>query len=208
MIIPFCGYDFNVKTDSTLKTHAALSGDEIVKTLNDSQYTIPEIILVNRFRAKFHYYKMTRVLTRFGFCFSFNMMDYSDIFNDQNLSKDFDSFKSNLNSSYDSYNGYRTQDIDAYPNRIFSGQSNSLTFLLVSYKHDEDAACSGPRVGFRIFWHSPYEIPQLSHRNVYLRPDNDFNIFMKAIRIKTSKDLIRYGYVTYELLLCNSWCLI
>jgi hypothetical protein len=132
-------------------------------------------------------------MTSDGFCFNFNLIDYFDIFNDEKLStKDFESFKNNLSSSYDAFDGYRTQDTDSYPFRIFSGEANSLAFIFVHYKNDEDSACSGADMGFKVYWHQPYEIPLPWHRSIFVRPSNEYALFMKATRVTTSKYLERY----------------
>lgn len=185
--------------DSSFDDTAYLAGEDIVKDMSRTQYVANETLITARFRSQYdsELNTVNRVLTSDGFCMSFNLEDYSTLFKENaGLSEDFDSYRNGRKSEWTPLQGYAANaTVSAFPYRIFSGKKNSLVLLLVQSKNDEDASCSGPDVGFKIYWHMPNEIPGSWHRYVMVPPQKSSNMIMKATRVSTSSDLKRYSPV-------------
>lgn len=68
-----------------------------------------------------------RILTDFGFCFSFNILDFGEIFS-ENISEDFESFRGEKVSQWSLHGGYKTEEQEVYPVR--ASKNSPLSFVV------------------------------------------------------------------------------
>ncbi|KAL7027665.1 hypothetical protein ACKWTF_005516 [Chironomus riparius] len=121
-----------------------------------------------------------RTYTDFGFCFSFNLMGYNSLFNDD-ISSDFEAYKRKKivkNWSNDADIEFHDDDYedqeetwtleDGYPGSEDHQplRSTKLQYLLVRIKvnrSDASNICTGPFDLYRVLFHLPNEIPSMMH---------------------------------------------
>ena len=174
-----------------------LNGSDFVSTMSEVQFELNQTLVGMKTDKGFVLdnfgSEMDRVMTSEGFCATYNLQDYPLLFRENSdLSSDFNSYKNNRTSTWNPLDGYKSDEKDQYPKRIFSGSKSKVVFLLGQSANDVDEACLGPDQGFRIFWHMPNEIPSYMHRSVIVGIEKSKNLIMKATQIRTSDDLQRY----------------
>lgn len=101
----------------------------IVKLLDEIFPTVSEVLTVCWFRKKSlpcdKIFK--RILTDFGFCYSFNLLSHEEIFI-QDVSNDFDSFKRSETSQWTLHDGYKIDEEEVFPMR--ASKNSPLTFVV------------------------------------------------------------------------------
>ncbi|XP_063243266.1 pickpocket protein 28-like [Bacillus rossius redtenbacheri] len=114
----------------------------------------------------------TPIVTEEGICFTFNMLDPTEIFT--NIAAQYNqkftqhgkkSSGWTLDKGYDALTPLQT-----YPNRALgAGYNVGLVVMLRSFTEDIDYLCKGAVPGFRVLLHNPAELPRVSQQ--YLRSD-------------------------------------
>ncbi|XP_017770397.1 PREDICTED: pickpocket protein 28-like [Nicrophorus vespilloides] len=108
----------------------------------------------------------TPILTDEGVCFTFNMLDRKELFNDDMLI-----FKDYLqhNQSSVGWNleyGYgKNVKKNTYPRRaLFSGATKGLQVIMLANDKDLDYICGDSLQGYKILLHHPAEVPRVSQQ--------------------------------------------
>ncbi|CAG9811450.1 unnamed protein product [Chironomus riparius] len=176
---------------------AELDGVDFVATMSEVQFPLNQTFVGMKTEKGFltdnFEDAVDRVMTSEGFCATYNLQDYPLLFRqDKDLSSDFDSYKNNRSSTWNPLDGYKNDETDQYPKRIFSGTKSKIVFLLAQSGNDIDEACLGPEQGFKIYWHMPNEIPSYMHRSVVVGVEKSKTLVMKATQVRSSDDLQRY----------------
>ncbi|XP_063915457.1 pickpocket protein 28-like [Zophobas morio] len=102
------------------------------------------------------------VLTEDGICFTFNMLDRSELFtNAVYLHGDYLMSHDKRSGGWTLENGYPDKaGKETFPRRTMSaGPSFGLLLLLGAYEEDLDYICRGPMQGFKVLLHHPAEVP-------------------------------------------------
>lgn len=114
------------------------------------------------------------VLTDEGVCFSFNLQNASELYNEQFIHEHYHVTRHNKPSYYRNGRWNIPPDVDdgeddvVYPRRVYVG-SEGLRFELILNKKDKDYVCSGPVQSFKIQFSSFDNHPQMK-RNFYRIP--------------------------------------
>ncbi|KAL7011593.1 hypothetical protein ACKWTF_014336 [Chironomus riparius] len=166
---------------------------KLVEKLSEKQFQ-DEILLNGHWEFdKSDYLKdyINRVLTFDGFCFTFNQLNFNEIFTNQ-IHEDFEVYKHKYSSNWSVTSGYLTSNSN-YP---FKMQENKKSVLIWLEPNDTkiDKFCSNYQRGFQIFWHSPGEIltpwiPSININSV----NRKFQIFLKVKSFKMSPELQKYN---------------
>lgn len=133
-----------------------------------------------------------KVLTDFGFCYASNLLDYSEIFNNQ-ISEDFHSFKHEKPAQWSLHGGYATQDEEVFP--IRASKNSPLTFVLAVNNSDILNLCLRAGKGHRLFFHLPSEIPTLFHNEHFLTFNTERVITLSAKSYTVDKLSLKYSPV-------------
>lgn len=133
------------------------------------------------------------VLTDDGICFSFNLLNASELYHEDFLHEHYHVTRHNKPSYY--WNGIvpsnLTEDM-IYPRRVLTG-SEGLRFELILPMRDKDYVCSGAVQSFKIQLHSSYDHPQM-HRNFYRIPMSHDIIMSVHPNIMNSTDQLIQNY--------------
>lgn len=137
-------------------------------------------------------------LTDEGICFTFNILNASEIYREENLAKNFTSrLTQELSSQYWSPNHipeYISENL-IYPRRVLSA-SEGLTLNLGLYTNDTDFLCGGPVQSFKILLHTAGEVPQLSKYYYRVPLDHDIVMSVRPNIMQTSETLLTdYNYM-------------
>lgn len=120
---------------------------------------------------------MKLILTHDGFCYTHNMIDFYEIFNEDVISSDFDSYKLDSFTFKPNHwtlnRGYQTSE-DIVPFRAVYGNSFKL---LMSINESNTDLCKDRREGFKVTYHLPNEIPTVFH-------DHDFIGFQRKLVVE------------------------
>lgn len=147
-------------------------------------------------------YSTVSPLTNVGYCESFNLLNPSDIFNEDILSPAFfDDIRiassSRLNfeqkfwsieSGYDNDESHNT-----FPFRSTNVHAH-LGFMagIFSRRKDLFTSCEYATSGFKVIFHNPYDWPVLSNNYVQLSNKEKYNMIITPSITKTSDSLISY----------------
>ncbi|XP_068913457.1 pickpocket protein 28-like [Tenebrio molitor] len=133
------------------------------------------------------------VLTDEGVCYSFNILDRSQIFND--LVNHYRKYhKSPVSSAtWTIEKGYLDEyRFDTYPRRaLLAGASNGLTMHLVTTKSDIDYMCKGVQ-GYRVILHTPMRMPRLKQEYFRVPLDQAVVTAVQPVMISTSEAVKTY----------------
>ncbi|KAG5683738.1 hypothetical protein PVAND_013003 [Polypedilum vanderplanki] len=136
---------------------------------------------------------INRVLTDYGFCYTFNMQDYDEIFNNV-ISKDFSSYQKRVKNQKNQWKmeeGYLTTDEkDVFPIRL--SKSNTLSLLFYLSENDTMNNCQAIGRVFTIILHQPNEIPTVFHEELYIPFGNRKTVILTAKILKTAESLRKY----------------
>lgn len=169
-------------------------GRDIVKILKEISYSVDDSMLFCKFRNALRDCTslFNEIITDNGVCYSFNMLNYNELFNENILSKDFDSFQNSKNSSWSLDGGYVTDNLNAYPYPVVSQKHDALRVILKSTDIDLDYICHGSKQGFKVFIHRPGDFPSLSGQHLFLPIKHDASVSLSATSTKISGLLKSY----------------
>lgn len=169
-------------------------GHDIVKILKEISFSIDDTMLFCKFRNALRDCTslFNEIITDKGICYSFNMLNYNELFKENILSRDFDSFYHSQNSSWSLDNGYKTDDLNAYPHPTVSQEHDALRVILKTTDIDLDYVCHGSKQGFKVYIHRPGEVPFISTQHLFLPIKHDASIALTASTSKISTNLKNY----------------
>ncbi|KAG5676566.1 hypothetical protein PVAND_006390 [Polypedilum vanderplanki] len=189
------------------------SETDIVKLISETSLTTEDIFISCSFRKTLtescnHIFN--KILTDFGFCHSANMQGYNTIFNENILSKDFDSYKrKNISSTWihdqpilndDNETIYWTldsgyiessDDLDFIPKRA-SKQNYFHSYLFVN-NTDSENFC--PQFGqvFKVIFHLPNEIPTIFHKEYTIEIGHQEIMYLTAKTYTSDESLRKFS---------------
>lgn len=165
---------------------------ELVAILRQISYSTDDSMMFCKWRSAIKGCKdlFTTILTDQGFCQTFNILDFEKVAKDR-IKDDF-AYSQKKNSSWGLQDGYKTNNLSAYPWPIISQQHDALRILLKTTDTDTDYICHGSNQGFKIFFHTPNEFPNTYGKHVFVPLEQEMIVKMRATMTKTSKDLMKY----------------
>lgn len=132
-------------------------------------------------------------LTEEGLCYTFNMLDSPELFNEEAQSSHY------LNHGYKAEwsldKGYnKDTNMFAYPRRALgAGLKTGLTVLLRANQSDLDYICRGPVQGFKILLHNPEETPRVSQQYFRAPLNQEVIVAVQPDMMTTSEGLKEYN---------------
>lgn len=158
-----------------LKEDSPTRGEEFEKILREIAVPKNEMILFCRFRNEILPCSdlFIESITDDGICYTFNMMDYEDLYRKQNQD-------AQAQYEWNVEKGYCSSDLDACPKRGFSGSEFGLNVVLSMKTTDLDYMCKGPIQGFKARVHSPDEHPQLMNGFFRVPLNGDIVVSMQS----------------------------
>ncbi|KAF2903795.1 hypothetical protein ILUMI_02372 [Ignelater luminosus] len=136
----------------------------------------------------------TPILTSEGLCYTFNIMDRSEIFTDivTNYRDSFSTF--GKVSKYSIQSGYDPDaTLDSYPRRSFIASIfGGLRVLLSIPREDIDYACIDAMQGFKVILHHPSEVPRGKLKYFRVPLDHSVTVAVKPNMMTTAKELSDY----------------
>lgn len=139
------------------------------------------------------------ILTDEGICFTFNMLNASEIYREENLAKNYSILIHDQSSSNTTINNLINikqskipDESESYPRRVQTA-SDGLKIDLRLFTNDSDFLCGGPVQSFKVLLHQAGEIPQMT--KYFYRIPLDHDIVM-AVRpsIMTTTDKLLENY--------------
>ncbi|XP_072397277.1 pickpocket protein 28-like [Diabrotica undecimpunctata] len=104
----------------------------------------------------------TPIITEEGICYSFNILDKHDIFNDNNEVVFEDFHNSPLSHNWNVESGYTKREVTMYPRRALRvGLKNALYIVLKTKKSDVEYECALDESGYRVNIDLPLNIPEI-----------------------------------------------
>ncbi|XP_044272487.1 pickpocket protein 28-like [Tribolium madens] len=134
------------------------------------------------------------MLTEDGMCFTFNMLDRSELFtNAVYLHGDYMGHDKR-SEGWSLENGYpKTTGKDTFPRRAMSAGSKAGLFLLLrAYEQDLDYVCRGPVQGFKVLLHHPAEVPRVGTQYFRAPLNQEIVVAVKPDMMTTSQGLRNY----------------
>ncbi|KAL1122049.1 hypothetical protein AAG570_003455 [Ranatra chinensis] len=134
----------------------------------------------------------TPIITEDGLCYTFNMLDASELFRRPAANQMFESRpKSNGWSLEKGYEPGTPRE--TYPNRALdAGTSAGLFIVLKAISADFDYYCRGPIQGFKILLHNPAEIPSVGERYFRAPMKQEVLVGISPEIMKTNEGLRSY----------------
>lgn len=140
----------------------------------------------------------SKVITDEGVCWTFNMLDQSDLF--------YETMDSSLrfpehgkHSEWFLEKDYQSSKLKVYPHRVIgSGLPSGLTVELRMKKSSINTGCKHGSQAFRFALHSPVEIPHLSKQFYSISFDKQTTIAVIPRMIYSSKDVRDYDPVSRQ----------
>ncbi|XP_030745226.1 pickpocket protein 28-like [Sitophilus oryzae] len=136
----------------------------------------------------------TPILTEEGLCFTFNMLNKEELFNNnvfltgEYMAHDRKSEGWNLRDGYPA-----DAPINTYPRRAMSaGFSSGFLLLLRAFEKDLDYMCRGPVQGFKILLHNPAETPRVGMQYFRAPLNEEVVVAVKPDMMTTSEGLKTY----------------
>ncbi|XP_076265224.1 pickpocket protein 28-like [Rhynchophorus ferrugineus] len=136
------------------------------------------------------------VITDEGICYTFNMLDRSDMFREDVIY--YENFLRNPereNLSWTLDDGYGEEEgLKTYPRRAsLAGVKNSLQVSLIAWNEDIDYTCKGSLEGFRVMLHTPMRIPTPSQQYFKVPLDEVVLGSIQPVMITTSDTVKVYN---------------
>lgn len=137
----------------------------------------------------------TEVVTEEGICYTFNLLDSSELFREEEMHNDYKILNHTKRSDHWTLeDGYAADaPADPFPVRVLgAGARGGLFILLRLYDYDLEYICRGPVQGFKILLHTPGEIPQVSKQYFRVPLEQEVVVSVKPNMITTSDGLKHY----------------
>lgn len=169
--------------------NATLDSNQIIDMIMTTSYEVDESLFRCFKQEEIPFdcaQKYRKVLTSEGYCFTFNALDYNEIFNENVLHEDFDGYKNGTASDWSPTSGYVTTDIDEYPLRIL-GTSVGFDIAMVVDENDNNMTSST-----RVAFHLPNEIVGSLTKVNYLNYQNDNQLVLNVREHRMDESLRRY----------------
>lgn len=131
---------------------------------------------------------LRRVLTHFGFCFSFNLLDFKQIFDTREISEDFKSYENSKVNNWTLEKGF--EDGDDYPNRMI--QTNRVHFRVTLFHNQMSNLCTNIGKNVLIFLHLPNEIMTPFHPENYIELGKTKEVKLEARKFSADESLRSY----------------
>jgi acid-sensing ion channel, other len=166
---------------------------ELTEILRSFSYAVNDSMMFCKWRNVIEECEnlFTEILTDQGICYSFNILDYSDIVKENVMHNDF-RFNTRPKSSWTLKNGYKSNDLTAYPWPVISQQYDALRVLLMTTDTDTDYVCQGSLQGFKIYFHQPNEFPKTFSQHVFVPIEQEAVITVKAVKTTSALNLLDY----------------
>lgn len=182
---------------SAFPLESGLETDEILPLLRRITVSLNETTLFCRWRnaigdcADF----FTETITEEGFCYTFNVLDSTELFKEEVLAPDFVYLKHNKSSTnWTLERGYETIDSETYPYRVLGpGARAGINIVLKLRDVDLDYICRGPVQGFKVLLHTPGELPRVSKQFFRIPLRQEVVVSVKPNMITTSEGLADYS---------------
>ncbi|KAF2903797.1 hypothetical protein ILUMI_02374 [Ignelater luminosus] len=134
------------------------------------------------------------ILTSEGICYTFNIMDRSEVFT-KNVAHYTDYFSTNGKlSEWSVETGYSEKaGTEAYPKRtIMAGVKGGLSITFLVNGDDLDFVCGDSLQGFKITLHHPGEIPRVKQKYLRVPLDHSIVASIKPNMMTTADGLVSY----------------
>lgn len=129
------------------------------------------------------------VVTSEGICYSYNMLDYRDLYT-SNIASSL-SYPKHGNRSSWTVVGYESNDPETHPERVMgSGKTAGITLKLTMEKKDVNYACKGTANGFRLSLHTADESPRIGS-HFYKIPFGAETMIAVTPRVTSTSDGLR-----------------
>lgn len=181
---------FNVQ----LNDSKVAGGHDIARILKEISYSVNDSMFLCKFRNVMRDCTklFKEIMTHRGICYSFNMLDYDQLFNDNVLDEDFRMFNRTKGSSWSLDGGYEDDDLNTYPYPAISQYRDSLKIILKTTDIDLDYVCPGSYQGFKVYFHLPGDFPSISGKHLFVPIRDDVIVATTASVNKISENLRKY----------------
>ncbi|XP_074030606.1 pickpocket protein 28 [Leptinotarsa decemlineata] len=134
------------------------------------------------------------MLTEDGMCFTFNMLDRSELFRKKVFMEGEYMQHGRESEGWTLENGYpKDAPMETFPRRALSaGSSAGLNLVLMAWLPDLDYVCKGPVQGFKILLHHPAEIPRVGTQYFRASLNQEVVVSVKPDMMTTSPGLRDY----------------
>jgi len=175
---------------------------DIVTNLEDISIPMDEIFESCRYGSRktfdckneFH-----KVINDEGLCYTFNMLDESEMYRKGMLDKKLRYPKNGMNSDWFLEKEYESINLKVYPHRVIgSGVPAGLSVELKMRKSSLNPGCKRGIQGFRLALHSPVEVSQVSKEFYSVPLQKETTIAVKPNMIYSSKDVKGYDPVARQ----------
>lgn len=182
---------------SAFPLESGLKNDEILPLLRKITVSLNETTLFCRWRNSIDSCEtfFTETITEEGFCYTFNVLDPSELFKEDVLAPDFMYLSSNKTSTnWTLEKGYETTNSETYPYRVLGpGARAGINIVLKLTDVDLDYICRGPVQGFKVLLHTPGELPRVSKQFFRIPLRQEVVVSVKPNMITTSEGLVDYS---------------
>lgn len=139
-----------------------------------------------------------------GICYTFNMLDGSEMFHKDMLDEQLRYPKNGQKSDWFLEKEYDSIKLKVYPHRVIgSGIEAGLSIELKMNKSNLNPGCKRGIQGFRLTLHNPLEIPQVSKRFYSVPLQKQTTISVEPRMIYSSKDVKGYDPVSRQCYFSN-----
>ncbi|CAH1098525.1 unnamed protein product [Psylliodes chrysocephalus] len=108
----------------------------------------------------------TPILTEDGICYSFNILDKTDIYRN-NTESIFDHFHKAPKTEWNVEGGYISKEVKVYPKRALRvGVRNQLMVVMKTRFDDVEFQCAYDESGYRVSIHLPSDIPEVPENHI------------------------------------------
>jgi hypothetical protein len=155
----------------------------------------------------YNVFYFVKTLTDQGYCSSFNLLQASDIFNNDELDPNFVnslemSDDHNLNRSakyWDPERGYLLEaTLKTYPLRSMEANVNlGFQLKLSMHKEEMDLQCENGTQGYKILFHYPTHWPQFTRSFIQISHNTRYKMVIKPQITTTAPGLERYSFRKY-----------
>lgn len=145
-----------------------------------------------------------KVISDEGICYTFNMLDESEMFHKAMLDEKLRFPKHGYKSDWFLEKEYESMKLKVFPHRVIgSGVQAGLSLELKMRKSNLNPGCKRGIQGFRLSLHSPVEVPQVSKQFYSIPLQKQTTIAVKPHMIYSSKDVKGYDPISRQCFFSN-----